>query len=466
MNKYQSNTGKIIPLSFSQRRICFLQHLYDDNVMYNVNRVFRVQGPLDLEALQLTLQTLALRHEPLRTRFRIAPDGSPCQVVDDIAKVKIDYMDLSAVQGSHQLPKVRKVIQEAVVRPFKLYGELMIRAMLVRLNASEVILLFVQHHIITDDSSWCLFLAEFTTAYSAILKGEAPNFSPLPWAYSDFAQKQAQLNTRDITSNKLQYWRDFFDGFTWPEQKVDSCLEHVSKVAPISYATSWQHIPTHIINSCVKVAEKQNCTLFIVVLTAISLLVRFLYGHSQVLICMASANRQHPGAEQVLGCFFANVIVTLNILPEQKLAKLIQNVKSKFTIARQQQDMPFEMFAEDLGLKCTRQGKPPYHIYISYRSPAYDVPFSLPDVHLTPIEVSTGRNTQEDIVFNFWEKSSDGGLSLDLEWLCRSDVFDQNDIEKLPSMLELLITCLNRDIDQKVNNLKDSLMDSGFLCLP
>jgi len=463
---YENNypRGKTSPLSFPQRRIWYLQHLYDDDVMYNTKQCFYVDGPIDMEAFHSALKLLALRHESLRSRFLTTTDGSPCQEIDNNPDIQIDYVDLRKTPESDRLVRSRQIIQEALVKPFVLGIDLMMRVVLVRLTVTEAMLLFVKHHIITD--YWSrnrIFPAEISVAYRALTRGETPVLPPLPWHYSDFAEKQVRSFTLDAVLTRRQYWRDFFAGAVCSEPISEAWAQPPSQESPPSYGMTWQCIPADAVGHCRSLAEGHACTLFVVVLSAVALLARFLYGHSRVLLCLASANRQHPGAEQVLGCFFTNIIVSLNIGSGQKLGEVIQDVKTTFAEARKQQDMPFEMFADDLALPCTRQRKPPYRIYISYHPSADDVSFSLPGARLTPVHVSTGRNTHEDIVFNFWEKRSEGGLSLDLEWLCRNDLFDPDGRSKLVTMLESLITHLHENPDRSVGKLHDVLSDDGSL---
>src|SRR4051812_45682292 len=69
-----------LPLSFSQQRLWFLDHWQPGNPAYNSYRVFELDGPLDIAALQCALTEISSRHESLRTTFASGPDG-PVQIV-------------------------------------------------------------------------------------------------------------------------------------------------------------------------------------------------------------------------------------------------------------------------------------------------------------------------------------------------------------------------------------------------
>ena len=448
-----------IPLSFPQKRIWYLQNLYHDPVMYNVAKCFRINAILDAEALQLTLNALALRHEPLRARLQLAQDGSPFQVIEKNPHITIEYTDLQNAPRDEQEVLARQIIREAVGRPFNLYDELMLRAVTLKLGESESILLMVKHHIINDFTAWRLFMTEFLSVYTACVTKQPLSLPPLPWQYTDFAKRQALSLTKEKAASRQQYWRDFFAGDANPEPATETTARCLPGNGLPAYHSLRQFISADAVCECQGIAKSLDCTLFNIVLTAIALLVSRLYGHSKVMLCMANANRQLPGAGQIVGCFFTNIMISLTIQPDSKLCELIRDVRETFLDARRNQDVPFEMFADDLALDCTRLRKPPYRVYISYRPFPEEVAYSLPDAHLTPMTVSTGRNTHEDIVFNLYETTPQGELCLDIDWLWRTDVFDEKTIKQASSLLETLLGEIRKDIHIPVRNLLDRLAD-------
>lgn len=455
INNEKSDSVKECPLSFSQHRIWILQNLYNDVVMYNTSRCFRIKGPLDTEALQKTVDALVSRHETLRARLQIARDGSPFQIMEKEPDLKIEQTDLRNTSGKDIRRLAGQIIQEAVVRPFNIYNELMLRVVSVRLSETENILLFVKHHLITDYSSWRLFLEEFEKIYTSIIMNHPISLPPLELTYSDFVKKQELLFKKDHMEKMQKYWSIFFEEHHDLEPPVDISFKKLRNNKIPSYDSLRQFIPSQVITECKKIAQSQKCTLFIIVLTSISLLASYLYRTSKVLLCFANANRKLPGTEKLIGCFFTNTILSMNILPKRKLFELINDVRQIVMNSWQNQVIPFEMFAEDLSMECTKQRKPPYRIYISYRKSANDTEFSLPGTQSQPIDVLTGRNTHEDIVFNIWERLSEGKFSLEIEWLWKTDRFDQQTIKKTSEILEAVLSQMNKNIHADMQSLQD-----------
>src|SRR5262245_59472282 len=84
------------PLSYGQQRLWFLDQLAPGNPVYNLPTGVRLRGPLDLSALQESLNEIIRRHEALRTRFLIL-DSEPVQVIDPEFELPLEVIDLSTL---------------------------------------------------------------------------------------------------------------------------------------------------------------------------------------------------------------------------------------------------------------------------------------------------------------------------------------------------------------------------------
>src|SRR6201988_1730662 len=85
-----------LPLSFAQQRLWFFDQLEPGKATYNIATAVRLQGSLNISALQHSFTELLGRHESLRTCFAVVAD-LPRQVIDSAANLPLPLLVLSAV---------------------------------------------------------------------------------------------------------------------------------------------------------------------------------------------------------------------------------------------------------------------------------------------------------------------------------------------------------------------------------
>src|SRR5207244_10153663 len=84
---------RTFPLSFSQARLWILDRLQPGNPTYNVPAATRLQGVIDIDALQRAVNEIVRRHEALRTTFGLV-DCKPAQFIAAELHVPLEVIDL------------------------------------------------------------------------------------------------------------------------------------------------------------------------------------------------------------------------------------------------------------------------------------------------------------------------------------------------------------------------------------
>ena len=72
--------SRLVPVSFGQQRLWFLDQLESGTAAYNIPYALRLTGALKVSALAQSLNHIVARHESLRTTFS-ALDAQPVQVI-------------------------------------------------------------------------------------------------------------------------------------------------------------------------------------------------------------------------------------------------------------------------------------------------------------------------------------------------------------------------------------------------
>ena len=111
------------PLSLGQEVLWLLQRSMPTLDAYNVVEQWRIDGFVDVSALERALNALVDRHAALRTTFRDDKSG-PVQIVCPASPVRLDLVDVNGQSAAAQ----DSFVQRLVRRPFNLSQDLLFRA--------------------------------------------------------------------------------------------------------------------------------------------------------------------------------------------------------------------------------------------------------------------------------------------------------------------------------------------------
>ena len=120
-----------LPPSYAQQRLWFLDQLEPGSAMYNLASIYRMQGALNIPALQQTVNEIVRRHESLRTTFRNM-GGQPVQVIAPESRLSLEATDITGVGAEQREAEVKRLAREAAVQPFDLANGPLFRPSLVR----------------------------------------------------------------------------------------------------------------------------------------------------------------------------------------------------------------------------------------------------------------------------------------------------------------------------------------------
>jgi acyl carrier protein len=202
---------RVLPLSFSQQRLWFLDQLEPQSSVYNLPAAVRFNGWLNIPALERSFQEIIRRHEALRTRFE-SIEGSPVQIIVPEQHFALPIIDLGNLAESKREEGAIRLAAEEARRVFDLAKGPLVRATLLRLGETDHVLLATMHHIVSDGWSLAILIRELTTLYEAFAHGRSPQLSPLPVQYADFAVWQREWLQGEALDRQLSYWKKQLGG--------------------------------------------------------------------------------------------------------------------------------------------------------------------------------------------------------------------------------------------------------------
>nr|WP_280515409.1 non-ribosomal peptide synthetase [Xanthomonas sp. D-109] len=336
-----------LPLSWSQERLWFLDRLDPAaSLAYHMPAALRLQGRLDLQALQSALDDLAARHEVLRTCFVQGDDGTPRQhILPRDTGVLLPCHDLSNTVTSAQAEQVARLAAEEAVRPFDLSRDMPIRGRLLMLSPQEHVLLLTQHHIASDAWSVGVLIREVGALYAAHSMGRGDPLPPLPIQYADYALWQRGAEHDAPLQKQLRYW---LEQLTGAPALLELPTDRPRPAARTHGGADLQvALPASLTARLNAFARQQGVTPFMALLTGWSVLLSRLSGQDEVVIGTPVANRQRSEFEPLIG-FFVNTLALRVRLASATVDSLLAQVRADTLSAYAHQDVPFERVVEAL----------------------------------------------------------------------------------------------------------------------
>ncbi|HET8672338.1 MAG TPA: condensation domain-containing protein, partial [Thermoleophilaceae bacterium] len=418
------------PLSFEQQRLWLLDQLTPGVAAYNVPRVLRLRGPLDVHALRLALDALLERHEPLRTRFELV-DGNAVQVVSPNRGALLEVVDLTEMPRGDREREALRLAVETTARPFDLAGELLLRTQLVRLDPTDHLLALVSHHIVSDEGSRAILFDDLATLYASFRDGHPSPLAPPSLRYSDYAAWQRAEGAP--SADGLAWWRQRLSGAP-PALELPADLPRppVQTHAGARYSSRFE---PDFASELRMLAQRQRSTPFMVMLTAFAVLANRLSGEDDLVIGAPVSGRNRPELERVIGCFGNTVALRLDASGDPAFAELLGRTRSTAIDAFGHQDVPFERVVRELQPERDLSRSPVFQLMFNYfDGRAGDSSAVLAGVDVEQVEIDPGVSK-----FDLALVVAEGHDGLIVEWEYSTDLFERGTIERLHRRFERIL---------------------------
>ncbi|WP_341316804.1 amino acid adenylation domain-containing protein [Paraburkholderia sp. IMGN_8] len=419
-----------VPASFAQTRLWLHARMIDEPAAYHITERLRLDGALDANALRLSCDALIARHEALRTTFAESADGV-MQTVHAPSRCPWHATDISTLPLHEREARAAAVAQADEALLFDLALGPLMRAHLIRLDATTHWLALTTHHIVSDGWSADVMLAELASFYRAYAKSEAVSLAPLPIQYADYALWQRRWLDAGERDRQLEFWRARLDA----SRDVLMLPGAAPRPAQRS-AHGGRHrfaLEAALAQQVRTLANAQRATPFAVLLAALNALLARSSGDVRIQIGVPAANRERSEVAGLVG-FFVNTLTLATPVPAtQPFAELVGATQRTLIDAQSHQDVPFEQVVEALGVVRSASHHPLFQVMAAYGA-RRALP-SLAEMRVTELP-SGAPFAKFDLTLSF-EERDDG--SIDAYFIYALDLFDTDAVERLAGrFIELL----------------------------
>ncbi|HBL30245.1 MAG TPA: non-ribosomal peptide synthetase, partial [Acidobacteria bacterium] len=333
----QRDVELVYELSPMQQAMLFSSLHAPGSGVYVVQLRLRLSGRLDFAAFERAWRFVLDRHAVLRTGFYWEDAEKPLQVVYRNTALEIrrtSWRDLGAAEQAERLQAFLDADRE---RGFDLAEPPLLRLALFELAPSSHLLVWTQHHILTDGWSQGLLLKELFTCYAAFAAGRPPVLAPA----RPYREHIAWLQRQDPAAAEA-FWRTGLAGLTEPSllaggdgrpgRQTDFRASHKRRLRLSAAATASLH----------EKARQGRLTLNTLVQGAWALVLAHTLDRSDVAFGSTVAGRPPhlPGVESILGLFINTLPVRARIDLREPLAPWLRELQERQVAARDFEHAP------------------------------------------------------------------------------------------------------------------------------
>jgi len=432
-------------LSFAQERLWFVSQLETDNPFYNIPVAVRITGPLNVSALEKSINEIIRRHEVLRTTCSTI-DGQPIQIIIPAASLALSMVDLRGLPKPDREDRAMKLATQEARRPFDLANGPVLRASLMWLSEEDYLLLLTTHHFVADGWSMDVLYRELSTHYETFSTGRPSPLPELPIQCADFAYWQRQRLQGEVLETQRRYWKKQLSGApAVTELPIDR-----QRPAVQTYRGSMQsfELPETLSEVIKALSRREGVTLFMTLVAAFQTLLHRYTGQDDIVVGTAVSNRNRIETEALIGPFSNNLALRTDFSGSPTFRQLLARVREVAVGAYTHQDLPWEKLIEELQPERDLSRNQVFQMFFVLHEHSVKQNLKLPGLSVRNfrIELGTARFDLSLGVTN--EKNNLSGC---VEY--NTDLFDRSTITRLLGHFQVLLEGVGFDPDQPISRL-------------
>ncbi|EDT41451.1 amino acid adenylation domain protein [Burkholderia ambifaria MEX-5] len=403
-----------LPLSFAQERLWFLDRLGMGGITYNVPWVLRLDGAVDVQALELAIAEVLRRHEALRTRFADR-SGKPEQIIDAPGPFSLPVQRLSP-------ERLAASLQALAEQRFDLATGPLCRFDLLQTGATSFHLSYVAHHIVCDGWSIDLMADELGALYEAFAQGRPSPLQPMTVQYADYANWQREWLDEQRVHDQLVYWREQLKG-------APAALElPTDRPRPAEASYRGAFVPFSLTaetsQALHELTQREGVTVFMVLLAALNVVLSRWSGQTDIVVGSPIAGRTQRETEPMIGFFVNTLALRTDLSGDPSFSALLQRVRRTALDAYAHQELPFEKLVEALQPVRDLSRQAVFQVMLSLHAPK-----QRPAIPGLALEATEGRTPTAKFDLSIEASLHQGLLHASLEYA--SDLFDHATMERL-----------------------------------
>ncbi|MCP4663418.1 MAG: non-ribosomal peptide synthetase, partial [bacterium] len=372
--------------SLAQEPLWFFEQLAPGTAAYNVSVPVRLQGGIEIAALDASMKEVMRRHQTLRSRFE-PRQGRPVVVLTPADRFHLPLVELRALAPAERKAEAQRWLTRESRRPFDLARGPLLRALLLRLREDEHACLVTFHHIIIDGWSVGVLIHELTVLYHAFSQGLPSPLTEPPVQYADYAHWQRRWLKGEALERQLGYWKRQLAGapplLELPTDRPRGVARSFrGKLLPVT-------LGEELAGGLAALSRHRQATLYMTLLAAFATLLGRICGQRDVVVGSPIAGRNRKEIEDLIGFFVNTLLMRTDLSADSSgdgptFRRLLSAVRRTALDAYAHQDLPFDRLVEELQPQRDAGSNPLFQVMFVFQNLTWRRR-ELPEVTFSPL---------------------------------------------------------------------------------
>jgi len=288
---------------------------------------FRINGRLNIEALQRAWEEVIERHAVLRTSFSWEAENEPQQIVHGRVRLPWRQEDWRALNAARQQTALEELLAADRAQSFDLATAPLLRLSLFILSDDSCQFTFTHHHLLLDGWSAVIVLQEVSALYQANGRAERLRL-PARRPFRDYIR---WLGQQDLQAAE-QFWRRELQGI-----RAATSLGSQSARSDEQYQEAQVQVSREATDALQRFARAQQVTLNTVVQGAWALLLSRYSGEESVVFGAVVSGRPAAlaGVEEMVGLFINTLPVRVDVTEGRAVGEWLRELQERQAEARE-----------------------------------------------------------------------------------------------------------------------------------
>lgn len=432
----ESGEISLHPLTFPQRELWEASAVPVGDVSNHICSFIDVRGALTPHDCLTAMQRVVERQEVLRLSILPGKD-QPVQMIRPGGKPVMRFHELPA---SDRRPEaIEELMQAAFNEPFDLVQGPLYRADVVRQSSDHCLLVFTIHHAIADGWTLRAFVQDLCSAHAQKRMGVPGGLPPLQLSYSAWGAAERAFWQPSEIDQRLPFWQSHLAGMRRPwTVDPNGATDPLKRLVLL--------LPTDLGRAVRELARCTGTTLFSTLLTAFRIAMAKWTGATDVVVGTPVANRNKQPMRETMGYCSGIVPLRGRVEPDRPFSDTLR-VVHRDSLDCFANAIPFAELVKALGDASMPRENPVFDVRFALQN--HPLPYAaVPglSVRLTMRSTGTAR-------FHLGCEITEDGDALEVVWLFRSKLFNQQEVQELGSMFEAVLASASRSSDSRTTAL-------------